>query len=204
MCIRMDLPATEERGWVLVAKFSLSVCLLLLFYVVVTSPLSDMLPGNQVLTWVFISKEVFCMSFIWFCRLWVAASKHSEDWIGWATGATKDEEEAAVEAGGGAARGEDPSQVGLLDEQISGASSVVDDLLLGPAAGVNTVFYFPENPTKCKWQIYTGAWYLTLQIKIGWRNVKTCQFGSAKWFWPNIFAQLVKGIAKPNTCQRRV
>jgi len=55
-----------------------------------------------------------------------------------------------VEAGGGAARGEDPSQVGLLDEQISGASSVVDDLLLGPAAGVNTVFYFPENPTKCK------------------------------------------------------
>jgi hypothetical protein len=66
------------------------------------------------------------------------------------TGATKDEEEAAVEAGGGAARGQDPSQVGLLDEQISGASSVVDDLLLGPAAGVNTVFYFPENPTKCK------------------------------------------------------
>ncbi len=55
-----------------------------------------------------------------------------------------------MEAGGGAARGEDPSQVGLLDEQISGASSVVDDLLLGPAAGVNTVFYFPKNPTKCK------------------------------------------------------
>jgi hypothetical protein len=53
-----------------------------------------------------------------------------------------------VQAGGGAARGEDPSQVGLLDEQISGASSVVDDLLLGPAPGVNTVFYFPKNPTK--------------------------------------------------------
>jgi hypothetical protein len=46
----MDLPATEERGSVLVAKFSLTVCLLLLFYVVVTSPFSDMLPGNQVLT----------------------------------------------------------------------------------------------------------------------------------------------------------
>jgi hypothetical protein len=44
----MDLPATEERVWVLVAKFSLTVCLLLLFYVVVTSPFSDMLPGNQV------------------------------------------------------------------------------------------------------------------------------------------------------------
>ncbi len=149
-------------------------------------------------------RRCVCMSFIWFCRLWVAASKHSEDWIGWATGTTKDEEDAVVEAGGGAARGEDPSQVGLLDEQISGASSVVDDLLLGPAAGVNTVFYFPKNPTKCKWQIYTGARYVTLQIKIGWRNVKTCQFGSAKWFWPNIFAQLVKGISKPNTCQRRV
>jgi hypothetical protein len=35
----------------------------------------------------------------------------------------------------------------------------------------------------------SGAQYVTLQIKIGWREVKTCQFGLAKWFWPNIFAQ---------------
>jgi hypothetical protein len=26
----------------------------------------------------------------------------------------------------------------------------------------------------------------------GWRKVKTCQFGSAKWFWPSIFAQDAK------------
>jgi len=29
----------------------------------------------------------------------------------------------------------------------------------------------------------------TLQMKIGWHEIKTCSFGSAKWFWPNIFAQ---------------
>jgi hypothetical protein len=34
----------------------------------------------------------------------------------------------------------------------------------------------------------TGAQYVTLQIKIGSRKVKTCHFGSAKWFWPSIFA----------------
>jgi hypothetical protein len=35
----------------------------------------------------------------------------------------------------------------------------------------------------------TGTQYVTLQIKIGWRKVKACQIGSAKWFWHSIFAQ---------------
>jgi hypothetical protein len=35
----------------------------------------------------------------------------------------------------------------------------------------------------------TGTQYVTLQIKIGWGKVKACQIGSAKWFWPSIFAQ---------------
>jgi hypothetical protein len=34
----------------------------------------------------------------------------------------------------------------------------------------------------------TGAQYVTLQIKIGSKKVKTCHFGSAKWFWPSVFA----------------
>ncbi|KAH8940119.1 hypothetical protein BDL97_15G072500 [Sphagnum fallax] len=92
-----------------------------------------------------MAKSVWSTSFL---LLLLASTLLLQQSLTLVTGATKDEEEAAVEAGGGAARGEDPSQVGLLDEQISGASSVVDDLLLGPAAGVNTVFYFPENPTK--------------------------------------------------------
>jgi hypothetical protein len=36
------------------------------------------------------------------------------------------------------------------------------------------------------------------------KSKHACQFGSAKWFWPRIFAQFAqvgKGIAKPNnTC----
>jgi hypothetical protein len=37
-----------------------------------------------------------------------------------------------------------------------------------------------------------GAQYMTLQIKIGRRKVKTCQFGSAKWFWPSILAHFAE------------
>jgi hypothetical protein len=47
-----------------------------------------------------------------------------------------------------------------------------------------------------------SAQYVTLQIKIGLRKVETCWFGSAKWFWLSIFAQLlrlVKGTTKLNT-----
>jgi hypothetical protein len=38
----------------------------------------------------------------------------------------------------------------------------------------------------------TVAQYVSLQIKIGWRTVKPCWFGSAKWFWPSIFAQFAE------------
>jgi len=33
---------------------------------------------------------------------------------------------------------------------------------------------------------------MNLQIKIGWRKVKTCWFGTAKWFGPCIFAQFAE------------
>jgi hypothetical protein len=36
---------------------------------------------------------------------------------------------------------------------------------------------------------------VTLQIKIGWRKVKICQFGSAKWFCHSIFAHLAEIIS---------
>jgi hypothetical protein len=52
-----------------------------------------------------------------------------------------------------------------------------------------------------------SAQLLTVHFKIRWKNVKTCRFGSAKWFWPRIknsLLRLVKGKAKPNTCNRRV
>jgi hypothetical protein len=39
---------------------------------------------------------------------------------------------------------------------------------------------------------YTSAQYVTLQIKIGWRKLKTCWYISSKWFWPRIFAQLAE------------
>jgi hypothetical protein len=42
-----------------------------------------------------------------------------------------------------------------------------------------------------------GAQYVALQI--GWSKFKTCQFGSAKLFWPKML-RLVKDTAKPNTC----
>ncbi len=35
---------------------------------------------------------------------------------------------------------------------------------------------------KFHWSNSTGPQYVMLQIKIGWRQVKTCQFGSTKWF----------------------
>jgi hypothetical protein len=55
----------------------------------------------------------------------------------------------------------------------------------------------------------TGAQYdVTLQIKTGWRKVKT----RSDWLSKMVLAQhfctvcwgLVKGVAKLNTCQRRV
>jgi hypothetical protein len=33
---------------------------------------------------------------------------------------------------------------------------------------------------------------MTLQIKIGWKKVKRCWFGTAKWFGPCIFAQFAE------------
>jgi hypothetical protein len=41
-------------------------------------------------------------------------------------------------------------------------------------------------------QIHQCSQYVTLQIKIGSRKVKTCQFGSSKWFWPSFFAQITE------------
>jgi hypothetical protein len=38
----------------------------------------------------------------------------------------------------------------------------------------------------------TSAQHVTMQIKIGWRKVKTCWFGLVKWFWPSIFAHFAK------------
>jgi hypothetical protein len=45
---------------------------------------------------------------------------------------------------------------------------------------------------------------MTLQIKIRWRKLKTCLFGSTKWFWARISAQFaeygkLKGPVKINT-----
>jgi hypothetical protein len=43
------------------------------------------------------------------------------------------------------------------------------------------------------YSIWSGGQYVTqLHIKIGWREVKSCCFGSAKWFWPNVFAQFAE------------
>jgi hypothetical protein len=42
----------------------------------------------------------------------------------------------------------------------------------------------------------TGAQYVTLQKKIGWRKFKTCWFNSAKWFWPSIFAQFAEACKR--------
>jgi hypothetical protein len=36
--------------------------------------------------------------------------------------------------------------------------------------------------------ISSGAQYVILHSKIGSRKVKTCQFGSTKWFWLSIIA----------------
>jgi hypothetical protein len=35
----------------------------------------------------------------------------------------------------------------------------------------------------------SGAQNVTLQIKIEWRKVKTCEIGSAKWCWPQQFCR---------------
>jgi hypothetical protein len=44
----------------------------------------------------------------------------------------------------------------------------------------------------------TSAQYVTLQLKIGCRKVKTCWFGSAKWLWPNIFIQFAEAGKRHN------
>jgi len=53
----------------------------------------------------------------------------------------------------------------------------------------------------------TSAQYVTLQIKFGWRTVKTCwlaqQNGSGPSFLHSLL-RLVKGTAMPNTYQRRL
>jgi len=37
----------------------------------------------------------------------------------------------------------------------------------------------------------SGARYMILQSKIGWRKVKMCRFGSGKWFWQGIIGHFV-------------
>jgi len=45
------------------------------------------------------------------------------------------------------------------------------------------------------------------KLKLDEEKSKHASFGSAKWFWPKIFALFgegwLKGTANPNTCQRR-
>ncbi len=54
----------------------------------------------------------------------------------------------------------------------------------------------------------TYVQYVSRQIKIGWRKVKTCHLGSAAWFWPSICVEFYeaywKAQQKPTTCQRIV
>ncbi len=53
----------------------------------------------------------------------------------------------------------------------------------------------------------TGAQYLTLQIKIGWRKVNNASLAYQNGFAPPLLhslLRLVKGTVKPYTCQRRV
>jgi len=45
---------------------------------------------------------------------------------------------------------------------------------------LKTLKNLPWKGTK---SIFSGAQYMILHIKIGWRKVKTCRFGSGKWFF---------------------
>ncbi len=48
---------------------------------------------------------------------------------------------------------------------------------------------------------YTSAPYVTLQIKIGWRKLKTRWFISSKWFWPRTFAQFAEAGKRHSTAK---
>jgi hypothetical protein len=54
--------------------------------------------------------------------------------------------------------------------------------------------------------IPTGAPYVTLHIKIGWRKVNICEFSSRNWSPGNLLGllRLVKNVAKMCTCKRRL
>jgi hypothetical protein len=57
-------------------------------------------------------------------------------------------------------------------------------------------FVHPEwaartHPFRGTYRVSVTALYVTLQNKFGWRKVKTCWFGLAKWLWPKIFAEFV-------------
>ncbi len=41
-----------------------------------------------------------------------------------------------------------------------------------------------------------SAPYVNLQTRNGWKKVETCQFGSAKWFWPSNFCIVCWGQYK--------
>jgi hypothetical protein len=41
--------------------------------------------------------------------------------------------------------------------------------------------------------------YVIMRSKIGWRKVKTCQFGSGKWIWLSIIAQFAVPAQSCNT-----
>jgi hypothetical protein len=46
-----------------------------------------------------------------------------------------------------------------------------------------------------------SAQNVTLQIKVGGRKMKTCQFGSAKWFRPSIFVQFAEPVERHSKAQ---
>jgi hypothetical protein len=39
-------------------------------------------------------------------------------------------------------------------------------------------------------------------VYFGWRNVKTCWFGSAKWFWPQVIVINHLTIVQCNVCEQ--
>jgi hypothetical protein len=49
---------------------------------------------------------------------------------------------------------------------------------------------------RCSKGIPTSSRYVTLHIKIGWRKVNICRFGSGKWFFSCTFAQFAEAWKK--------
>jgi hypothetical protein len=47
--------------------------------------------------------------------------------------------------------------------------------------------------------ISSGARYVILHSKIGWRKSKVCRFGSGKWFWLCIIASVVVAGERGNS-----